>query len=73
MYINKWKNSIWKTKQNKKQLHSVRLQSYEILNSTIWDFGKGKTTETVKGLVVVNDLEQNKGILGQWNYSVWQY
>lgn len=47
------------------------------MNPTIWHYGKGKTKEIIKQLVVTSGLEggrdeqvKHRGLLGQWNYSV---
>ena len=76
----KWVIKPWKDMKNLKSiLLSERSQSEKATYCTIlpmWYSGKGKTTETVKRLVIASDRGRDKwvehrGLSEQWNYSVW--
>ena len=75
-----WSNHPWKDKE-KTQMHITEWKkppekSPYCMIPCLWCSGKGKTMETVKWSMVVRacgerSQEEKRGMLGQWNCSVW--
>ena len=66
VHMTEWKKPIWKC---------YRL--YDSNSMTFWkrqNYGDSKKSSGCQGLVVGRNKEvEHRGVLGQWNYSVWHY